>query len=133
MTVVIRQAQPCDAAIVSAMLAEAAQWVDALGEVMWDTGELAPERIAIETAAGQFPSRDCRRRAGRRNPLSTRRHALLAGSSSGPHVSVCPSSRGQAALQGTRHLDGATTVGARSHGRSADRICVSTATSRGQS
>ena len=54
MTVEIRQAQPSDAAIVEAMLVEAAQWVDALGEVMWDTGELLSERIAAETAAGQF-------------------------------------------------------------------------------
>lgn len=54
MTVVIRQAQPADAALVEAMLAEAARWVDALGEVMWDTGELAPDRIAAEIAAGQF-------------------------------------------------------------------------------
>ena len=54
MTLEIRQAQPCDAATVEAMLVEAAQWVDALGEVMWDTGELASERIAAETAAGQF-------------------------------------------------------------------------------
>ena len=36
------------------MLIEAAQWVDALGEVMWETGELSPDRIAAETAAGQF-------------------------------------------------------------------------------
>ena len=50
----IRQAQPPDAVVIEAMLAEASQWVDALGEVMWDTGELAPERIAAETAAGQF-------------------------------------------------------------------------------
>jgi GNAT superfamily N-acetyltransferase len=54
MTVAIRQAQQCDAAIVEAMLVEAARWVDALGEVMWETGELAPERIATEIAAGQF-------------------------------------------------------------------------------
>ncbi len=54
MTLAIRQAQPADAAIVDAMLLEAAQWVDALGEVMWETGELAPERIAAEIAAGQF-------------------------------------------------------------------------------
>lgn len=54
MTIAIRQAQPSDASIVEAMLMEAAQWVDALGEVMWDTGELAPERIAVEIAAGQF-------------------------------------------------------------------------------
>jgi len=54
MTVVIQQAQPSDAALVEAMLVEASRWVDALGEVMWDTGELAPERIAAEVAAGQF-------------------------------------------------------------------------------
>jgi GNAT superfamily N-acetyltransferase len=54
MTVAIQRAQPSDAAIVEAMLVEAAQWVDAMGEVMWDVGELAPERIVAETAAGQF-------------------------------------------------------------------------------
>ena len=54
MTVAIQRAQPSDAAIIEAMLVEAAQWVDAMGEVMWDVGELAPERIAAETAAGQF-------------------------------------------------------------------------------
>ena len=54
MTVTIRQAQPSDAAVVEAMLTEAARWVDALGEVMWETGELSSERIAAETAAGQF-------------------------------------------------------------------------------
>ena len=52
--VTILQAQPSDAALVQAMLVEAAQWVDALGEVMWETGELAPERIAVEIEAGQF-------------------------------------------------------------------------------
>jgi GNAT superfamily N-acetyltransferase len=54
MTIAIRQAQPSDRSIVEAMLLEAAQWVDALGEVMWETGELAPERIATEIGAGQF-------------------------------------------------------------------------------
>jgi GNAT superfamily N-acetyltransferase len=53
-TVTIRQAQPLDAPVVEAMLTEAARWVDALGEVMWDASELAPERIANEVAAGQF-------------------------------------------------------------------------------
>ena len=52
--VAIRQGQPADAAEIEAMLVEAAQWVDALGEVMWETGELSPDRIAAETAAGQF-------------------------------------------------------------------------------
>ena len=54
MTIAIRQALPPEATLVEAMLVEAAQWVDALGEVMWDTGELAAERIADEVAAGQF-------------------------------------------------------------------------------
>jgi GNAT superfamily N-acetyltransferase len=54
MTVAIRQAQTPDAVLVEAMLVEAAQWVDSLGEVMWDTCELAPERIAAEVAAGLF-------------------------------------------------------------------------------
>ena len=54
MTLTIRQAQPPDGAIVESLLREAAQWVDALGEVMWDAGELAPESIAADTAAGQF-------------------------------------------------------------------------------
>ena len=52
--VAIRQAQPAEAAAIESMLLEAARWVDALGEVMWDTGELASDRIAAETAAGQF-------------------------------------------------------------------------------
>ena len=54
MNPVIRQALPSDAAAIEAMLLEAAEWVDALGEVMWETGELAADRIAAETAAGQF-------------------------------------------------------------------------------
>jgi GNAT superfamily N-acetyltransferase len=54
MDLVIRQALPADAAAIEAMLLEAARWVDALGEVMWETGELAAARIAAETAAGQF-------------------------------------------------------------------------------
>ncbi len=54
MMIAIRQAQPSEAATVESLLVEAAQWVDALGEVMWDEGELARERIAAETAAGQF-------------------------------------------------------------------------------
>ena len=33
---------------------EAARWVDALGVVMWDEGELAPGRVEREIAAGQF-------------------------------------------------------------------------------
>jgi GNAT superfamily N-acetyltransferase len=35
-------------------LHEAAEWVDALGVVMWEAGELVPERISSEVDAGQF-------------------------------------------------------------------------------
>jgi len=52
--VAIRQAQPSDATIVRDMLEEAARWVDALGVVMWDEGELDPSRIDAEVASGQF-------------------------------------------------------------------------------
>ena len=54
MTLAIRQAHPPDASLVEALLVEAARWVDAMGEVMWETGELAPDRIAAEVADGQF-------------------------------------------------------------------------------
>lgn len=53
-TVTVRMAHPSDAAIVQKMLEEAARWVDAMGVVMWDEGELAPGRVAGEIAAGQF-------------------------------------------------------------------------------
>ncbi len=36
------------------MLLEAAAWVDALGVVMWEENELAPDHVATEVAAGQF-------------------------------------------------------------------------------
>jgi GNAT superfamily N-acetyltransferase len=54
MVLVVRQAQPADAGEVEDMLVEAARWVDALGGVMWEEGELAPEHIAAEIEAGQF-------------------------------------------------------------------------------
>jgi GNAT superfamily N-acetyltransferase len=50
----VRQAAPGDVAAIDAMLREAAQWVDALGVVMWEEGELDRERIAREVDAGQF-------------------------------------------------------------------------------
>ena len=53
-SVTVRQAMPIDATTIQDMLKEAAQWVDALGVVMWDEGELDPERVAREIAAGQF-------------------------------------------------------------------------------
>jgi GNAT superfamily N-acetyltransferase len=52
--IVIRQAGAADVPIVEALLVEAARWVDALGVVMWEEGELARERLAQETAAGLF-------------------------------------------------------------------------------
>jgi GNAT superfamily N-acetyltransferase len=50
----IRQGQARDAAVVQEMLEEAARWVDAMGVVMWEAGELAPRRVADEIAAGLF-------------------------------------------------------------------------------
>jgi GNAT superfamily N-acetyltransferase len=50
----IRPAMVGDTAAIDAMLREAAEWVDALGVVMWEAGELVAERIAREVAAGQF-------------------------------------------------------------------------------
>jgi len=52
--VTVRQATPVDAATIQDMLEEAAQWVDALGVVMWEEGELVPGRVEREIAAGQF-------------------------------------------------------------------------------
>jgi GNAT superfamily N-acetyltransferase len=52
--VAIRQARAEDGVNVQDMLEEAAQWVDALGVVMWEEGELAPGRVADEIAAGLF-------------------------------------------------------------------------------
>lgn len=54
MAVRVRQAVAGDAAAIEDMLIEAARWVDALGVVMWEEGELDSQRIAGEVAAGQF-------------------------------------------------------------------------------
>ena len=54
MSVRIRRAEPSDAGSIEAMLREAAQWVDALGVVMWEEGELVRSRIDAEVEAGQF-------------------------------------------------------------------------------
>ena len=54
MTIEIRAAGADDARVVEEVLVEAAAWVDALGVVMWEEGELAPQRIAAEIAGGQF-------------------------------------------------------------------------------
>ena len=54
MEIRVRQATAADVAEIEAQLVEAAAWVDALGVVMWEEGELERERIAREVAAGQF-------------------------------------------------------------------------------
>ena len=54
MTIAVRAACPPDAAMVETMLRDAARWVDALGVVMWDEGELDSAGIAREVADGQF-------------------------------------------------------------------------------
>lgn len=54
MTISVRQARPEDAGVVEEMLVEAARWVDALGVVMWEEGELQPAHIQAEVDAGQF-------------------------------------------------------------------------------
>ena len=50
----IRLAEASDAVGIEAMLLEAARWVDALGVVMWEEGELDRGRIEREIAARQF-------------------------------------------------------------------------------
>ena len=50
----IRRAGPPDAGAIEALLREAAQWVDALGVVMCEEGELDRARIDAEVEAGQF-------------------------------------------------------------------------------
>ena len=52
--ITIRQALAADVAIVDQMIREAAAWVDALGVVMWEDGELEAERIRAEVAGGMF-------------------------------------------------------------------------------
>lgn len=54
MTAHVRQATAADVPAIEAMLVEAARWVDALGVVMWEEGELDSQRIAGEVAGGQF-------------------------------------------------------------------------------
>jgi len=50
----IRQATADDARLIEDMLREASAWVDALGVVMWEEGELDPARIEREAREGQF-------------------------------------------------------------------------------
>jgi GNAT superfamily N-acetyltransferase len=50
----VRQATGSDTQAIHAMLLEAAEWVDALGVVMWEAGELDDDAIGREVLAGQF-------------------------------------------------------------------------------
>jgi GNAT superfamily N-acetyltransferase len=52
--IAIRQATAADAGLVADVLREVSDWLAGQGDIMWDVGELDPERIAEETAAGQF-------------------------------------------------------------------------------
>jgi GNAT superfamily N-acetyltransferase len=52
--IAIETATDRDTAAVVEMLREAAEWVDALGVVMWDDAERDSEAIALDVAAGRF-------------------------------------------------------------------------------
>ena len=52
--ITIRQASAADVAVVDAMIREAAAWVDALGVVMWEDGELDADQIRAEVLGGMF-------------------------------------------------------------------------------
>ncbi len=54
MSVTIRPATLADTATVSAILTEAARWLELGGQVMWRDSELRPERIATDVAEGLF-------------------------------------------------------------------------------
>ena len=54
MSIDVTVAAPEDTAAIQQMLAEAAEWVDALGVVMWAEDERNPAATATEVAAGQF-------------------------------------------------------------------------------
>ena len=51
---VVRRALASDAAVVHRLLLEAAAWVDALGVVMWEDGELEFDAVEREVMTGQF-------------------------------------------------------------------------------
>jgi GNAT superfamily N-acetyltransferase len=50
----IRQASAADVPLVEELLLEAARWVNAMGAVMWEQGELAHDVLTGEVATGQF-------------------------------------------------------------------------------
>lgn len=54
MTIAIRHALPADARLIEEMLLEASRWVDALGVVMWEEGELDREAIEADVNAGMY-------------------------------------------------------------------------------
>jgi GNAT superfamily N-acetyltransferase len=54
MEIAVRQARPADAQGIEHLLREAARWVDALGVVMWEEGELDTAGIVREVDDGQF-------------------------------------------------------------------------------
>ena len=76
--ITVRQAHAADARVMQDMLGEAARWVDALGVVMWEEGELAPGRVEREIAAGSVLHRRGRRRSCGHNEVSTGGSTLLA-------------------------------------------------------
>lgn len=51
---IIRQAAPSDAEAVTAILNEAARWLEQAGMPMWKGYELEPERISADVEAGLF-------------------------------------------------------------------------------
>jgi GNAT superfamily N-acetyltransferase len=54
MTIIVRQATTTDTPLLEEMLLEAARWVDALGVVMWEEGELVREEIQSDVDAGSY-------------------------------------------------------------------------------
>jgi len=55
----IRQATPHDSEKVSAILREAARWLEQSGMVMWRDNELSPARIAADVDVGLFFIAEC--------------------------------------------------------------------------
>jgi hypothetical protein len=70
--ITIRQATAADVAIVDQMIREAAAWVDALGVVMWDDGELDADRIRAEVPADVLPRRSSTARSPARFDSNSR-------------------------------------------------------------
>lgn len=54
MDIAFRKASVSEAALVSGILTEAAQWLDASGRALWRVEELTAERILPDVAAGDF-------------------------------------------------------------------------------